>query len=268
MINITVDALKDYCICPQLYVNKHLENVIPERAKTTAGFDGHSHIVINAQNVVDNMVSFYFHRLMDNRQVRYSTLYNKWEEEWWDGYTGKDIMEYIVPVSRANKVRINTNLINHLPKFYNTFHKPFKPLVVNKEISFPSGNISVNSKIQMAYRSNTDTIRIVKFIPNRIATGSPDKDIHMLTQACSWMKFYDEKKVEIAYYCMMSPDDYNPFTISKITADKIDSLDRIILAFENKETINDIICKGCEYNCKEVLNEALLQRRTTGWEHN
>ena len=251
MIEITVEALKDYCTCPQLYINKHIENVHPPRAKTTAGFDGHSHIMIKAQEAIDNIVGFYFHRLMDDRQVRYQTLYHRWQNEWWSDFTGEDIANYIVPVSRANMIKINTGFINNLPRFYKKFHKPFRPLVVDKDMIFPSGNILLSSNIQMAYPIKEDLIRIVKFIPYKIAPGPPEKDISLLAQACSWLRFYDQKKIEISYYCMLSCSEYDPFTVSSVNLSMVDNLDKLLRAFENKETIGTINCAGCEFSRKE-----------------
>jgi hypothetical protein len=251
MVTLTVEELMNYCMCPTLYQKKFVELERPLKAKDTAGFDGHSHIIIKAQNVIDDIVGYYFHRLMDDRQVRYQTLYKRWQNKWWDGFTGKDIAEYIVPVSRANMVRMNTNFVQHLPIFYRTFHKPFKPLAVERELLFPVNNLAVESKIQMAFRTRRGVIRIVRFIPYRISPGPPERDIELLTQGCSWLFHNDEDEVEIAYYCMLSPDIFDPFTVNTIRRDKIDSLVRVVKAFENNEPVTQVDCAGCEYKCNK-----------------
>lgn len=250
MRTVTVEQLKYYYLCPTLYQKKFVDMETPIRQKDTAGFDGHSHIVLRAQHVIDDIVGYYFHRLMDDRQVRYQTLYKRWEKKWWEGYTGRDIADMIVPVSRANLVRTNTSFIQQLPLFYKLFHKPFKPLSVEREMMFPANGTVVESKIQMAYRTQKGKVRIVRFIPYKIAPN-PAKDIDLLTQGASWMFYNDEDEVEISYYCMLSPEEYSPFTVSTITKDKIESLTRIVKAFENNELEQNGDCAGCEYRCNK-----------------
>jgi hypothetical protein len=251
MITLTIEELKDYCTCQQLYEKKYVLNEKPNRDREQAHFDGHSYIVLEAQRAIKELTGFYFHRLMDNRQIRFETLYRKWEKKWWKDFTGMDIAEYIVPVNRANRVRINTNFIRHLPKFHKTFHKPFKPIAVDKEVLFPLNDIVLTSKIEMAYRLPSGKIRIVKFIPNKIAPGPPDKDLDLVVQACSWLFIYDEPSVEISYYCMFSPDEYNPFTVSSIDRSMIPKLTRIVKAFQDNETLGVGVCSGCEYDCED-----------------
>lgn len=251
MVDITIEELMSYCTCPTLYQKKFIDMEKPIKSKDMAGFDGHSHIIIKAQKVVDDIVGYYFHRLMDDRQVRYQTLFKRWENKWWENFTGKDIADYIVPVSRANMVRMNTNFVQHLPRFYRTFHKPFKPLAVEADMLFPVNNIAINSKIQMAYRKPNGTIRIVKFVPYRIAPGNPSQNIELLTEGGSWLYHHDEDEIELAYYCMFSPDNFEAFTVEKIGREKINSLTRIVKAFENSELVSEVDCSGCEYKCNK-----------------
>jgi hypothetical protein len=252
MILLSVEELQDYCTCPILYEKKHVNKEPPVRSRSTAHFDGHSNVVERADLIIRQLTSFYFHRLMDNRQIRYETLYRKWENTWWKGYTAEAIMNYIVPVNRANQIRINTNLVGHLPKFHNKFHKPFKPLAVQKEVLFPVGEYVLTSTIQMAYRLRDGKTRIVKFVPYRIAPGDPKKDLSLIVQACGWMHNSGETEVEIAYYCMLSPDEYDPFTVATLDSKIVPKLIRIMQAFQNKEqVIQEPSCSGCEYKCKE-----------------
>ena len=250
MIVLVSEELQDYCKCPILWEKKYVLKEEPPRDRTSTHFDGHTHIVLEAEKVIKELVGYYFHRLMDNRQVRYKTLYKRWERQWWEKYTGKEIMEYIVPVSRANKVRINTNLINHLPKFYNKFHKPFKPIALDRKVAFSAHDYLVTSTIQMAYKLPNGTTRIVKFVPYGIAPNNPKNDLDLVIQACGWMSETEEKEVEIAYYCMLSPNNYDPFTTVKISDNIFKSLSRLIKAFKDKETILPISCAGCEYKCE------------------
>jgi len=250
MIILTVEELKDYCHCPTLYEKKYVQLEKPSRSRDSSHYDGHSHIVNEAQRAIKELTGFYFHRLMDDRQVRFETLYHKWESKWWGKYSGRDIMDYVQPVSRANRVRINTNFINHLPKFHKTFHKPFKPIAVDREMLFPSGSIVLTSRLEMAYRTDNDTVRIVKFLPSRISPGSPDRDLELLAQACAWMLHNEEDRVEVAYYCMLSPDEYEPFTVKTVDKTLIPRLVRIMKAFQERELPIPEDCNGCEYICE------------------
>lgn len=250
---MTVEELKDYVSCPTLYDKKHVNKEKPARDRSKSKFDGHSHIVYEASKAIHELTGFYFHRLMDDRQIRYETLYKKWENKWWKDYSGTDILEYIQPVSRANRVRVNTNFINHLPRFHKRFHKPFKPIAVDREILLPINDIVLTCKIEMAYRLSNGVVRIVKFVPYSIAPGSPEHDLDLVAQACAWMAHNDEDSVEIAYYCMLSPNEYDPFTISRVDKNLIPKLSRIVKAFKDKELIAPTVCKGCEYNCETLL---------------
>jgi hypothetical protein len=246
---VTVSELRDFCTCPFLYEKKHVLKESPDRDRTTSHFDGHSHIIHEAEQAINSLVGFYFHRLMDHRQVRYETLYHRWEKIWWDDVSAEEIMNSVIPVKRASRVRINTHLLEHLPKFHKTFHKPFCPIAVEKDITLPTKSTILESNIQMAYRSG-GKVRIVKFLPTRISPGDPAKDLSLITQACAWMNNNDEDHVEVAYYCMLSPKEYEPFTVGTITSGTIGTLTRVIQAFQEKEAISDIECRGCEYICK------------------
>ena len=250
MIILTVEALKDYCHCPNLYEKKYVSQKKPERNKSSSHYDGHSHVVNEAQDAIKELTGFYFHRLMDDRQVRYETLYNRWENKWWGKYSGRDIMEYVQPVSRANRVRINTNFINHLPKFHKQFHKPFSPIAVDKEVLFPHESIVLTSNIEMAYRTDENIVRIVKFLASRISPGKPERDIDLIAQACGWMLHEGDDKVEVAYYCMLSPDEYEAFTVGTVERRHMNSLARIIKAFVAQELAPSDDCAGCEYTCE------------------
>jgi hypothetical protein len=247
---VTIEELKDFCRCPFLYEKKHILFETPDRKKETADFDGHSYIMIEAAEAIDELVGFYFHRLMDRRQVRYETLYRRWENIWWGDTTGEEIMDSIVPVSRASRVKLNSYLIEHLPKFHKTFKKPFIPAAVGRDIEISNKDMMLTSRIQMAYRVPNKHIRIVKFVPTRIAPGDPTKDIELIAQGCSWMDKHEETSVEVAYYCMMSPREYEPFTVGCINQGTIPTFKRIMQAFQDREAITDINCKGCEYNCE------------------
>jgi hypothetical protein len=254
---VSVEELRDYCVCPMLYDKKYVLCEKPASRRDTADFDGHSHIVLEAERAVEELTGFYFHRLMDKRQVRYETLYRRWERIWWDNMSGEEIRDCIVPVNRASRVRINSHLIEHLPRFHKTFKKPFCPVAVEKDIELVHRNLLLTSTIQMAYRTPKRKIRIVKFIPARISPGPPTRDLELVAQACSWLDKHDEQSVEVAYYCMMSPREYEPFSVGTIDTRSIPTVHKIMRAFQDKVTVMPIDCKGCEYKC-EGIDETIL----------
>jgi hypothetical protein len=249
--HVTVEELKDFCRCPFLYEKKYILLEEPDRRRSSSHFDGHSYIVREAEEAIQDLASFYFHRLMDNRQVRYETLYHRWEKIWWDDITAQEIMDSIIPVNRSSRVRINSNLMEHLPKFHKNFHKPFCPVAVDRPISLPNGNSILDTQIQMAYKLPTGRVRIVKFLPTRIAPGKPTQDLDLIAQACAWMHSHDEDSVEVAYYCMLSPKEYEPFTVGRLTKEAIPNLLRVVKAFHDRKAVTEINCTGCEYVCKE-----------------
>lgn len=252
MIKISAEELRAYCMCPELYNLKYVEKKTPDRDRSSPHFDGHSHIVLKASKAIENLTSFYFHRLMDNRQVQFGTLYKRWEKLWWDGVTGKEIRDMIVPVGRTGLVRVNTALISNLPRFHKTFHKPFRPLVVNKDISITSSDTFLYDKIQLAYKRNENTIRIVKFLPYQRSIYLPDKDLSLIIQATSWAKEYDIANIEMAHYSMLAIQSHDPWTVTTLERKHINGLDKILNAFSDKIQINDNInCAGCEYRCKK-----------------
>jgi hypothetical protein len=249
MLTVTVKELEDYWRCPLLYEKKYVLLEKPERLRSSSYFDGHSHIMEEAEKAIQKLTGFYFHRLMDNRQVRYETLYHKWERTWWNGISGTEIRECIVPVERASRVRVNTGVVSHLPSFHKTFHKPFIPVAVGKKIELPIEGSVLSSGVEMAYQNKSGLVRIVKFLPRKIAPGDPKTDLDLVVQGCAWMNLFDEPTVEVSYYCMMSPKKYEPFTVAKLDNKSVPELKRILTAFQNRETIGKIECSGCEYRC-------------------
>jgi hypothetical protein len=249
MIVVTVEELADYWRCPLLYEKKYVLLEKPDRSRSSSWFDGHSYMMKEADLAVQKLTGFYFHRLMDNRQVRYETLYHKWERIWWDGISGEEIRDCVVPIERASRVRINTGVMTHLPSFHKKFHKPFKPVAIGQKIELAIEGSVLSSNMEMVYQNKSGPVRIVKFLPRKIAPGNPKTDLDLVVQGCAWMNLHDEPTVEIAYYCMMSPKRYEPFTVATLDHKSIPELKRVLTAFQNKETIGTIECSGCEYKC-------------------
>jgi hypothetical protein len=249
MLTVTVKELEDYWRCPLLYEKKYVLLEKPERLRTSSYFDGHSHMVEEAQLAIKRLTGFYFHRLMDNRQVRYETLYHKWERTWWDGISGEEIRDCIVPVERASRVKINTGVVAHLPTFHKRFHKPFIPVAVGRAIELPIEGSVLSTELELVYRNKSGPVRIVRFLPRKIAPGNPKADLDLVVQGCAWMNLHEEPAVEIAYYCMMSPKKYEAFTVARLDEKATPELKRILTAFQNQETIGTIECSGCEYKC-------------------
>lgn len=249
---ITSEELSDFVKCPLLYEKKYILNEAPDRDITTSHFDGHTHIIREANAAVEKLITFYFHRLMDHRQVHYRTLYKKWEKIWWDEISTEDLINEVIPVNRASRTRLNTALVGHLPKFYKTFHKPFIPLAVGRKLEIADKDILVRSKVQMAYRLSKSKIRIVKFLPFKIASKDPLNDVDLMIQAASWLDKSEDELIEIAYYCMMSPDNYEPFTIRQINKESINRVIKFIGNFRDNKAVTTIDCSGCIYKCNGV----------------
>ena len=259
MITINCEELESFHRCEIYHRKKYIEKEKPVRERTQAGFDGHSNIVIEARDAISQLTDYYFHRLMDDHQPRLKTVIRRWGRIWLKDMTYIDICMDTVPVSRLSKIKVNTATVQNLPRFCATFKKPFQPVIVREEILLPIGSTIISVTVDMAYRTNDGILRIVKFTPYKISPGKPTQDLDLITQACAWMHNSGEDQVEVAYYNMLAPSEYEPMSVGTLTSQTKVYLAKLVEGFQNKKSVNMFTtCKGCEYKCVKEEDESNL----------
>ena len=253
MVTITHKEIEDFHKCRDYYNKKYIEKEKPIREKTQAGFDGHSNIVIEAEAAILELTDYYFHRLMDNHQPRIRTVVKRWGHIWLDDMDAMAICMDPVPISRLSKIRVNTAVVGNIGRFCNTYKKPFNPAFVRETMLVPFNNITIAATIDMAHRTGSGIMRIVKFTPYKISPGKPQQNLNLLMQASAWMHNSGESEVEIGYYNMLSPEMYDPLHVSTVDKGINQHLAKLAEGFVNKKSAGtQEPCRGCEYRCEDT----------------
>jgi hypothetical protein len=256
MTQITYQEIEDFHKCSTYYEKKYIDKEKPMRDRTQAGFDGHSNIVIEAGDAIRELTDYYFHRLMDNHQPRTRTVVKRWGKIWLSNMDAYSICLDPVPISRLSKIRVNTAVVSNLSRFCSTYKKPFLPAFVRETMLLPYENLTIEATLDMAHRTESNLLRIIKFTPYKISPGKPHQDLDLLIQAAAWMHNSGEEEVEVAYYNMLAPQDYNPLSIGSVGKGINVHLAKLAEGFVDKiSTGSTDSCKGCIYRCKEVLDE-------------
>lgn len=115
MLNLTVDAVKNYQICARLYDYRH-DDVVYEPLPNEKLVD------IRYENTLKNVLTFLFHKKQSGSPPTYDFLVKKWEKLWFPPETTvQDIMSmktgtkdnYNLPAGSAIGVRALGNVYNN-----------------------------------------------------------------------------------------------------------------------------------------------------------
>lgn len=150
MLQVTTKAIKDYQTCSLLYdyrYNQQLPETIGGRELMTERFE----------NILKNIVYFFFYKKQGGYTPSYSSLLNRWEKTWF----GKDITAYDIMTEQhesayGNNASLTAKAAAILLNFHETFSNTASiPISINEDYIFPiTKNTKIKDKFDIIFYDN------------------------------------------------------------------------------------------------------------------
>lgn len=145
MLEITTKSIKDYQTCALLYSYRHVQS-LPE----TIG--GRDILTERFENILKDIVYFFFYKKQGGYTPSYSSLLNRWEKMWFN----KDVSAYDLMTEQhesayGNNASLTTKAASVLLNFHETFSNTKSiPIAINEEYLFPiTKNVKLKDKFDV-----------------------------------------------------------------------------------------------------------------------
>lgn len=145
MIQVTNKSIKDYQTCSLLYNYRHVKDM-PE---TIGGRDILSE---RFENILKDIVYFFFYKKQGGYTPSYSSLLNRWEKMWFS----KDVSAYDIMTEQhesayGNNASLTSKAANVLLNFHETFSNTESiPVAINEEYIYPiTKNVKIKDKFDV-----------------------------------------------------------------------------------------------------------------------
>lgn len=161
MLQVTTKSIKDYQTCSLLYRYRYLDQM-PE----TIG--GRDLLTERFENVLKDIVYFFFYKKQGGYTPSYSSLVNRWEKMWF----GKDVSAYDIMTEQhesayGNNASLTSKAANVLLNFHETFSSIESiPIAINEDYIFPiTSKVKIKDKFDIILFQN-NMYYVIKFVFN------------------------------------------------------------------------------------------------------
>ena len=161
MLELTIDAIKDFQICERLYDYRHNEKLsekIYSRDIYTKKFE----------STIKSIIYFFWYKKQGGISPSYSSLLNRWEKLWFP----KNVDHYDIVFEQhesvyGNMSSLTTKAAGILLNIYETYgDSSLIPLSISDDyVAIVNKNIKINEKFDLIYRHDNKNY-VVKFVFN------------------------------------------------------------------------------------------------------
>lgn len=161
MLELTIDAIKDFQICERLYDYRHNEKLsekIYSRDIYTKKFE----------STIKSIIYFFWYKKQGGITPSFSSLLNRWEKLWFP----KNVDHYDIVTEQHESVYGNlASLTTKASGILLNFHETYSdmdviPLAISEDfVAVPNKSIKIEDKFDLIYRKD-NTNYVVKFLFN------------------------------------------------------------------------------------------------------
>lgn len=197
MIELTVDAIKDYQTCALLYDYRHQQRRIETITSRDLLKDRYN-------NTIRKIVSFFFYKMQSGTVPSYSALVNRWEKHWFPKeMTPYDLIVEQHESAHKNLASYSTHAMHVLGKFYEDFiDHPSDPAYISEPFIVPIGKeIKLSGTFDLGLRNpKTKEYQIIKLSTSQRAPrlGGLFLDFAALKHAFDHR--HEGKDARVSYY--------------------------------------------------------------------
>lgn len=152
MLNLTVEAIKDYQTCALLYDYRH-------RQELTEPIQSRELMAQRYENTLRRVISFFFYKRQGGITPSYNALVHRWEKLWFP----KDMTAYDLAVEQhesahGNYASYSNMAISSLIKFYEDFSKKIgDPILLDEKFHVPlTKTIKIEGRFDLVLQLKND----------------------------------------------------------------------------------------------------------------
>lgn len=219
MIQVTNKSIKDYQTCSLLYNYRHNQQ-LPE----TIG--GREILSERFENIIKDIVYFFFYKKQGGYTPSYSSLLNRWEKTWFSkNVSSYDIITEQHESAYGNNASLTAKAASVLLNFHETFSNTASiPIAINEDYIFPvTKNTKVKDKFDVVLFED-NKYYIMKLLFNYKTSHHYMYQVDF-TSAYAAFCYRNPNKVPFAQmgYCDLNAQNVN-FTKYEITQEDLETL--------------------------------------------
>lgn len=220
MLNLSVNAIKDFQICERLYDYRH-EQKLPE---TVYSRDLYS---IKFENTIKNIIHFFWFKKQAGITPSYASLLNRWEKIWFPKDTNHyDIMTEKHESAYGNVASLTTQAAAVLLRFHETYSQiDLIPISIFDDYVVSINNsIRIEDKFDVIYRKDNENY-VVKLMFNYKNNNDYMYQIDFASMYLAFKNLHPNrvKQTRFGYIDLLSNNlAFNEYTIGQQDVDSIE----------------------------------------------
>lgn len=265
MIDLSVDAIKDYQTCALLYDFRHLQN----RYEPIARGD---ELSVRFENTMRSIVSFFFYKKQAGIVPSVSAIINRWEKNWFP----KDMTPYDLAVEQhdilnGNLASFSSEGIRSLLRFYDDFAEDIEndPLLINEDFIIPlNGEIKLTGTFDLVLRNKRNVYTVIKWSTStkKVPASSMNMEFAALKMAFKYRNDNRPMNVRYGYYDLVSAGKFGFHEV------EVPDADLNSLTYWAEDAVSNQIfaprrgltsyCRGCPFDtpCRDFeVTEQMLE---------
>lgn len=220
MLNLSVNAIKDFQICERLYDYRH-EQKLPE---TVYSRDIYS---IKFENTIKNIIHFFWFKKQAGITPSYASLLNRWEKIWFP----KDTSHYDIVTEKhesayGNVASLTTQAAAVLLRFHETYSQmDLIPIsIFDDYVVSVNNSIRIEDKFDVIYRKDNENY-VVKLMFNYKNNNHYMYQIDFASMYLAFKNLHPTrvKQTKFGYIDLLSNNlTFNEYTIGQQDVDSIE----------------------------------------------
>lgn len=248
MLNLTVQAIKDFQTCERLFdyrYNDKLVEKIYSRDLYTNKFE----------STIKNILYFFWYKKQGGITPSYSSILNRWEKLWFP----KNIDHYDIITEQHESLYGNiSSLTTKASSILLNFHETYSdtdiiPLAISEDyVSIVNKNTKIEDKFDLIYRKNNKNY-IVKFLFNYKSNNSYMYQVDFSTMYLGFKLRHPDKLKDSRFGYIDLVSNNMKFIEYEISSEDIDSLEYWCDTIASKEVLVPRrgltpYCKKCQFD--------------------
>jgi len=248
MLELTVNAIKDFQTCERLYDFRYNEK-IPEKIYSRDIY------TLKFESTIKNILYFFWYKKQAGITPSYSSLLNRWEKLWFPKNTNHyDIMTEQHESAYGNLSSLTTKAASILLSFHEKYSDvDLIPLAISEEyVCVVNKTIKIEDKFDLIYRKDNKNY-VVKFLFNYKTNFSYMYQVDFSVMFSGFKLRHPGRLAETKFGYVDLLSNNLQFVEYEITTEDIDSLEFWCESIYNKDVFIPrrgltAYCKKCQFD--------------------